>query len=155
MDPVSLVLAALAAGASAGATAGATEAVKSAVVSAYQSLKGLLKKAFGENQEANAALTLYERRPTEKVIVEALTEHLTAQVSGDPQIAAAAKKVLELAGPAATAEGSVAATVLQIHAETGGIAAGAINAPITMHYAPRGPDQAAPQGTGPGDADPR
>jgi hypothetical protein len=136
MDPVSLVLAALATGASAGVTAGATDAVKAAMLDAYQGLRTVLKKAFGNDEVAHAALTMYERKPTERANVEALAEHLTPAVVGDPRVRASAERVLEVSGPASTGAGSVAATVLQIHAETGGVAAAAINAPVTVHNVP-------------------
>jgi hypothetical protein len=133
VEPVSLVLAALATGAAAGVTDGVTDAVKNAVVDAYGALKALLKRAFGEDEVANAAMIMYERKPDEKANVDALAERLTPQVVNDPDIKAAAERVLQVAGPAATGEGSVAAAVLQIHAETGGVAAGSMNAPVTLH----------------------
>lgn len=136
MDPVSLVLAALAAGASAGTTAGATEAVQTAVTDAYRGLKALLRKAFGDDEVANAALTMYEQEPAEKANVKALTKHLTPRVIDDPEIRATAERLLQVAGPAATGSGAVAAAVLQIHAETGGVAGAAFNSPVTVHNDP-------------------
>ncbi|WP_456818940.1 hypothetical protein [Cellulomonas sp. URHB0016] len=145
---MSFVLAALAAGVSAGATAGATEAVKSAVVDAYKGLKSVLKRVFAGNEQAGAALTLYESKPTEPAFVAALTDHLST-VATDPDVKAAAKRVLDAAGPAALGPGSVAATVLQIHAESGGVAAAVIHGPVTAGYTPP-PGPAGPGSTGPG-----
>ncbi|QGZ89938.1 hypothetical protein [Microcystis aeruginosa] len=56
MEPISLILAALAAG----ATAAAKDTAGTAVKDAYESLKALIKKKFAENTKAQEALKDYE-----------------------------------------------------------------------------------------------
>lgn len=131
MDPVSLVLAALAAG----AAAGVTDTVKTAFGDAYKGLKSLVVNAFQGDKTAESALTLFEKRPTEPAFVETLTDYvITHRVEQDDAVAAAAQRVLELAGPQAQAEGSVVATVLQIHADRGANAAAVNNGVMTGGY---------------------
>lgn len=134
MDPVSLVLAALATGAS----AGVSDTVKAAVSDAYHGLKSLVRTAFLGDKRAVSALTMFEDDPTEKVLVGKLADQLTAhRVQDDPQIMAAARTVLDAAGPTATAPGSVAATVLQIEADRGGVAAATNPGTIFAGYTER------------------
>lgn len=133
MEPVSLVLAALAAGAS----AGLTSTVQTAAGDAYQGLKSLVRRAFAGDAKAEAALTVFEDDPTEKVLVGKLVDHLAKHnVARDPDLLAAAQRVLDLAGPNAQVPGSVVATILQIHADRGGVAVaqstGTINAGYTQ-----------------------
>jgi hypothetical protein len=122
MDPVSLVLAALAAGVSAGVSGGATDAVKSAVTDAYGGLKTLVRKAFGSDEKAQSTLTLFEDDPTQQVLVTKLAGQLEAHgIAQSPEVLTAAQEVLDAAGPT-VGSGGVVATVLQIHADRGGVA---------------------------------
>lgn len=122
MDPVSLVLVALAAGASAGLSGGATDVVKSAVTDAYAGLKSLVREAFGSDEKAQSTLTLFEDEPAQEVLVNKLADQLEAHgVAQSAEVRTAAQAVLDAAGPT-VAYGGVVATVLQIHADRGGVA---------------------------------
>src|SRR6187401_3089513 len=117
MIGVELVLAALATG----AVAGATEAASSAVVDAYGKLKATLSRLFGDDKKAESAVELFEGDPEglTPTLTKVLTDHGAAD---DPEVMLAAQRVLDAAGPQATGHGSVAANVLQIHADRGGVA---------------------------------
>lgn len=122
MDPVSLVLAAVAAGASAGVTAGVTDVLKSAIHGAYAELKSLLRDAFAGDDEAESALTLFEGDPTAPALVTNFAGQLESHADAlSDDVQNASRRVLDSAGPSVEQTG-VVATVLQLHADRGGVA---------------------------------
>jgi len=95
MDPVSVVLAALAAGATAAAKDSASQAVKDA----YDGLKALVKKRFEKKKpQAEMALAEYEKDPDtwEKPLQKSLVETGADQ---DEAIVRQAQQVLKLLNP--------------------------------------------------------
>ncbi len=100
MDPVSLIVAALAAGASAALKDTAGEAVKDA----YAGLKSLLKRKLGDKQAAQVAIDKHEQAP--EVWEKPLEAELTASgVADDKEIVEAAQRVMELIDPAGSQTG--------------------------------------------------
>jgi hypothetical protein len=95
MDPVTLILAALAAGVASGAGEAATQAVKDG----YTGLKELLKKRFAGNPKAEETLIDHEADPDayEKPLAKQLRETRADQ---DADIVAAAETVLKAANQA-------------------------------------------------------
>src|SRR5579859_1780465 len=100
MDPVTLIVSALA--------AGATESLKStasqAVRDAYGSLKSLVTSRFSGKQEAEVALVQYEASPAvwEAPLKQAIA---TSGINSDHQIIEAATRLLEAVDPAGQASG--------------------------------------------------
>jgi len=94
MDPVSLVLAALATGVTAAAQDTASQAVKDA----YAGLKALVKKRFEKKPQAEMALAEYEKdkdtweKPLQKSLVETGADQ-------DEAIVRQAQQVLKLVNP--------------------------------------------------------
>jgi hypothetical protein len=88
MDPASLVVAALVAGASAGLGETATSAVKDA----YAGLKRLLQRAFESNPDAEHALRKAEENPEAYGPALAL-EVRASNAAADPDIVAAAEQL--------------------------------------------------------------
>ena len=95
MDPITLIVAALAAGATAGGLDTVKDATKSAIQSAYTKLRGLAKKRIAGNPAAELALTEYEADPEhwETPLVAKLTQ---LGAAADPDLVAAAKALMEL-----------------------------------------------------------
>ncbi len=108
MEPVSMILAALAAGAAAAAKDTASTAVKEG----YEGLKALLKRRFAGDPGSEVALENYPQAPTvwEKPLEHALEETGAAEdeeivraaqslaVAVDPEGAAAGKYTLNISG---------------------------------------------------------
>ncbi len=100
MEPVSIIMAALAAGAAAGATEVASQAVKDA----YEGLKALVLQRLEGKPAAETALAEYEQdaetweKPLQKSLVEAGADQ-------EPEIVAAAQQVLQLVQPQQLAQG--------------------------------------------------
>ncbi len=100
MDPVSMVLAALAAGATAAAQDTASQAVKDA----YAGLKALVKKRFEKKPQAEMALAEYEKdtdtwqKPLQKSLVEAGADQ-------DEALVRQAQQVLKLVNPQQASQG--------------------------------------------------
>ena len=92
MDPVTMILAALAAGVATGAGAAAAQAFKDG----YAGLKGLLKRRFAGNAKAHETLADFEADPDtyEKPLAKLLKETGADQ---DPQILAAAERLVAAA----------------------------------------------------------
>lgn len=92
MDPISAILAALAAG----AAAAAKETASSAIKDAYEGLKSLIKKKLAGKSLAGAAVDTHaaEPAPSEAVLRPALKE---AAVDRDDELLAAAKALLAMA----------------------------------------------------------
>jgi hypothetical protein len=106
VDPVTLVAAALAAGASAGMTDAASETIKSA----YGYLRTLVMRAFAADQLARSALDGYEKDPEvwEKPLKAELAK---VDVDRNEEILSAARSLLSHADPAGTAAGKYTVTV--------------------------------------------
>src|SRR5258708_30059339 len=100
MDPVSMVLAALAAGATAAVQDTAWQAVKDA----YAGLKALVKKRFEKKPQAEMALAEYEKdtdtwhKPPQKSLVETGPDQ-------DEAILRQAQQVLKLVNPPQASQG--------------------------------------------------
>lgn len=100
MDPISLIIAALAAGAIAGVKDTAGQAVKDA----YAGLKALLRIRLAGNRQAEAALDQAEQQPGSGQ--ELLAEHLRASSADhDAELIRAARALLEQADPAGARAG--------------------------------------------------
>ena len=100
MDPISLIVAALAAGASTALKDTAGEAVKDA----YNGLKSLLKKKLGDKQAAQVAVEKHEEAPEvwEKPLEDELKK---SGVAEDEELVKAAQSVMQLADPAGAQAG--------------------------------------------------
>ncbi len=100
MDPVTLILTALGAGAAAGGQAIASDAIKDG----YAGLKALIQRKFAGKPKAELALTEYEsdpetwKAPLKKVLVQ-------EQVDQDNDIIEAAQRVMQLVQPQQAAMG--------------------------------------------------
>lgn len=100
MDPISLIMAALAAG----AVAGVKDAAGQAVKEAYGGLKALIRRRFADNPEAEAALGQSERQPESDQTL--LAQHLQAAgAADDEELIRAAQALLRQADPAGARAG--------------------------------------------------
>jgi RIP homotypic interaction motif len=95
MDPVTLIVAALAAGASGGAISALQDDVQGAVIAAYGKLRGLVAKRVAGNPGAELALTEYEADPEhwETPLTAKLTQLGAAD---DTDLVAAANALMKL-----------------------------------------------------------
>jgi hypothetical protein len=95
MDPITLIVTALAAGASGGAISALQDDVKGAVITAYGKLRGLVQKRVAGNAGAELALTEYEADPEhwQTPLVAKLTQLGAAD---DADLVAAAKALMQL-----------------------------------------------------------
>ncbi len=101
MDPVTLILSALAAGATAAAKDTASEAVKDA----YHGLKALIQKKFSGQANGAAALADYENKPEGWRAERAREVLTTAAAHQDDEIIKAARVLLAQADPQGHAQG--------------------------------------------------
>jgi hypothetical protein len=102
MDPISLIVAALAAGAIAGVKDTGGQAVKDA----YAGLKGLLRRRFAGNGDAEAVLDQSGHQPGADQVQAQLAQHLRAAAAArDTELIEAAQAVLRLTDPAGTSAG--------------------------------------------------
>lgn len=100
MDPITLILSALAAGATAAAKDTAGEVVKDA----YQALKALVQRHFSGKSEAEMALANYEQKP--EVWKEPVKDALTQTGAGkDDAIIKAAQALMAKVDPQGAARG--------------------------------------------------
>jgi hypothetical protein len=95
MDPVTLIVTALAAGASAGTLEALKDDVKAAVKRAHANLRGLVKKRLAGRPDGELALERHDSAPQkwESVLAGELTE---AGAADDADLVAAAKALMEL-----------------------------------------------------------
>ncbi|MEO8417860.1 MAG: hypothetical protein ABI475_03960 [Methylophilaceae bacterium] len=100
MDPITLILSALVAGATAAAKETATEAVKDA----YHGLKALIQSKFSGRPDAESVLSGYEKKPEvwKEPVKDALTE---TAADKDDTIIKAAQALLAKADPQGQAQG--------------------------------------------------
>jgi hypothetical protein len=100
MEPTSLILAALAAGAAAAAKDTASQAIKDA----YAGLKALVQKRFADKPEAETALAQHEKKPDvwKEPLKDALTENGAIK---DEEIIRQAQQVMKLVNPQQASQG--------------------------------------------------
>lgn len=100
MEPTSLILAALVAGAAAAAKDTASQAIKDA----YAGLKALVQKRFADKPEAETALVQHEKKPDvwKEPLKDALTETGANQ---DEEIIRQAQQVMKLVNPQQASQG--------------------------------------------------
>ncbi len=125
MEPISLILSALIAGATAAAKDTATQAVKDA----YAGLKTLIQKKLGGRADAESVLSGYEKKPEvwQAPVQDALQE---AAADKDEQIVKAAQAIMAQVDPEGTARG-------KFHVNIGGSVQGWVqgdNANVTMNF---------------------
>lgn len=91
MDPITIILSALAAGALAGAQSSASDAVKDA----YQGLKSLIQRKLSGKPEAELALVKHEEKPEiwRAPLTDALVE---SSIDKDDEIIRAAQQLMVL-----------------------------------------------------------
>ena len=100
MDPVTLILTALAAGAALGVKDTASAAVKDA----YEGLKALVKKRFAGRRDGELVLARHEQDP--QMWDKPLAGELTAAAAGeDADLVAAAQQLMRLVDAAGSAAG--------------------------------------------------
>ena len=116
LDGVSVIVGALAAGAgdglkdvTKGAVTGAAYSVGQGLQAARDKLAGMLKSRFHDNEDAAADLNVYLRRPTPENAAPLAGHIRDAGLDHDQQILAAARQLLDTAGPTAIGPGSIAA----------------------------------------------
>ncbi len=110
MEPITLIVTALAAGASSGALAALSDEVKDGVKAAYAKLRGLVSRRTAGNPVAETALAQYEASP--EVWRAPLADELAkAGAADDQELLAAAQALLALLDPAAARAGKYQVTV--------------------------------------------
>lgn len=110
MDPITLIVAALAAGASAGVIDALKDDAKDTAKSAYAKLRGLAKKRVAGRPHGELALAEYESAPQkwEGLLAVELTESGAANDSG---LVAAAKALMDLIDQAGAKSGKYNVTI--------------------------------------------
>jgi hypothetical protein len=95
VDPITLIIAALAAGASTGVIDALKDNAKDAAKAAYAKLRGLAGQRVAGNAVAETALAQYQANP--KIWEAPLTDELTkAGAANDTQLVAAAQALMDL-----------------------------------------------------------
>jgi hypothetical protein len=106
MDPITLILTALAAG----AALGVKDTASTAVLDAYNGLKALVRRRLAGRPDGEVALKRYGTAPT--TWHDPLAEELAAaNAAGDAQLVAAAKALLRLVDAAGDQAGKYNVTV--------------------------------------------
>jgi hypothetical protein len=110
VEPISLILTALAAGASAGTLDALKDDVRKKVVAAYGKLRSLAGRRVSGRPHGELALREYATAPQkwEGLLAAVLAE---AGAASDADLVAAARAVMELADPAGAGSGKYAVTV--------------------------------------------
>lgn len=149
MDPVTLILTALVAG----AAVGMKDTASSAIKDAYNGLKGLVKRKLAGRPGGELVLDRYEQDP--QVWDKPLTQELaTAGAGDDPELVSAAQALMQLVDAAGSAAGkyqvvasdhsAAAGRDMNITASGGGTAAAVIHGDVTPGPTPPGPAQGEP-----------
>ena len=110
MDPITLIVAALAAGAASGALDTVKDGAKSGVKAAYEKLRGLAKRRVAGDQLGEMVLAAHENAPETYAapLTERLTEHGAAD---DADLVAAAKAFMDLFDEAGAKAGKYNVTI--------------------------------------------
>lgn len=110
MDPITLIITALATGTSAGTIEALKDDAKDAVKEAYAKLRGLAKKRIAGRPDAELALARHEGAPHkwESVLASELGE---AGAAADPDLVAAAKALMELVDEVGASSGKFNVTI--------------------------------------------
>ncbi len=110
MEPITLILAALAAGASTGVIDALKDNAKDAAKAAYAKLRGLVGKKVAGNAVAETALAQYDANP--KVWEAPLSDELTkVGVADDKELIAAAQALMDLLDQAGAKSGKFNVTI--------------------------------------------
>ncbi|MFF3846185.1 hypothetical protein [Streptomyces sp. NPDC002328] len=130
MDPVSLILGALAAGAAGGAVEGVRESASTAARGAYDRLRAALAGRFGGDRRAERALARYEADPRDPAVRDALDAELTRTgAAEDPEVLDAAAALVRLSAGSRV----VQKYGLQVDGDVHGLAQGD-QQHVTMHF---------------------
>jgi RIP homotypic interaction motif len=110
MDPITLIVTALAAGATAGGLDTVKDATKAAIQTAYAKLRGLARKRVEGQPDGELALERHETSPQkwENLLIAELTE---AGAAGDADLVAAARALMELVDGIGARAGKYTVTV--------------------------------------------
>ena len=110
VDPITLIITALAAGASAGVIDALKDNAKDAARAAYAKLRGLASKRVAARPDGNLALDRYEAAPRtwEAVLASELTE---AGAADDADLVAAARALMDLLDQAGARAGKYNVTI--------------------------------------------
>jgi hypothetical protein len=110
MDPITLIVAALAAGAASGALDTVKDGAKAGVAAAYEKLRGLARKRVAGDQLGQMVLAAHENAPETYAapLTERLTEHGAAD---DADLVAAAKAFMDLFDEAGARAGKYNVTI--------------------------------------------
>ena len=112
MDPITLILTALAAGASAGAIDELKDEAKEKVKAAYGKLRDLVSRRFHEAGTSNGEGTLADYAEDPETYEKGLSKKLTAAgADNDANILAAAQALLDLVGQQSPNSGKYNVTV--------------------------------------------
>lgn len=110
MEPISMILAALVAGATSGALDALTDDVREKAKAAYAKLRGLVGKRVAGNPAAEMALAQYEANP--KVWEAPLSDELAkAGAADDTELVAVAKALMELLDQSGATSGKYNVTI--------------------------------------------
>jgi hypothetical protein len=110
MDPITLIITALAAGASAGVIDGLKDNAKDAARAAYAKLRGLASKRVAARPDGNLALDRHETAPRtwEPVLASELT---AAGAADDADLVVAARALMDLLDQAGARAGKYNVTI--------------------------------------------
>jgi hypothetical protein len=110
VEPITLILTALAAGTSAGTIDALKDSAKDAAKAAYAKLRGLAGKRVAGRPDGKLALERYEaaQKKWEAVLTDELTE---AGAANDTELVAAAKALMELVDQAGAKSGKYNVTI--------------------------------------------
>ena len=130
MEPISLILAAL----GAGAIAAAKDTAGIAVKDAYEGLKTLIKKKFADKgkEDDNNIIDKHEKKPDSEAVKALLKEELVdLEIDQDVEILKAAAEILKKEDPQGTKEGKYRINVQRdIKGIVGDVSGGEINQTI-------------------------
>lgn len=110
MDPITLIISALAAGAASGAIDGLKDTAKDAATAAYAKLRGLVQRRFAGRPDGELALDRYQAAPKkwEGLLTAELTE---AGADTDQDLLDAAKALMDLVDRAGASRGKYNVTI--------------------------------------------